>query len=112
MILPKSGSSRASLDETRLICIQYVISKIIDQCVINLAEKINSALLTSNSYYNGFKAGFSTQEHITSVLTFIHNAISSNAERYILLFDFKKAFDNISREQLLLALTKRANLEG
>ena len=49
VLLSKNGKTQASLEEARLICVQSVISKIMDSAIFLKLEKMKSGLLTTNA---------------------------------------------------------------
>ena len=53
---------------------------------------------------NGFRQDRSCLDHIYSLTTVIKNRLANNLDTYVCFIDFKKAFDFINRDMLLVKL--------
>ena len=92
--LSKDKSSKAKLEDIRLIQISPHLLKILEIMIGNKLEDCNSAIVRSGSYQVGLKKFSGTQELIAHVL------IRTLLGKSFIFVDFSKAFDNINRRKL------------
>ena len=76
-------------------------------CVINnrLQEWIDENNITGE-HQGGFKKGYSTIDHMFTLLALIQKQFAFNRKLYVAFIDFEKAFDSISRKLLWPILIK------
>jgi hypothetical protein len=65
----------------------------------------DNALL--NEAQAGFRRGYSTIDHIFTLLTLVQKQLLNHSKLYAAFIDFKKAFDFVNRERLWVALRKK-----
>jgi hypothetical protein len=81
-------------------------SKIYSTIINNrLQEWIEEHNLTGE-YQAGFKRGYSTIDHMFTLLALIQKQFSFNRKLYVAFVDFEKAFDSIERNLLWPVLLK------
>ena len=59
----------------------------------------------------GFRAGYSTVDHIFTLYAIVQNFLLKNRKLYIAFVDFKKAFDSMNRNALW-AVLRKGGVEG
>ena len=76
-------------------------------CIINsrLKEWIDLHDIIGKSQA-GFKHGYSTIDHIFTLLAIVQKQFSKNRKLYVAFIDFEKAFDSVSRKLLWPILSK------
>ena len=88
------------------ICLSNVSSKVFSVIINNrLQEWIEEYNLTGE-HQAGFKKGYSTVDHMFTLLAHIQKQFSFNRKLYVAFIDFEKAFDSINRHLLWPILLK------
>ena len=59
-----------------------------------------------NGAQAGFRQGYSTIDHVFTLLALVHKQLLSHGKLYVCFIDFKKAFDLVDRNTLWLILKK------
>ena len=60
----------------------------------------------TGEYQAGFKRGYSTIDHMFTLLACVHKQFAANRKLYVAFIDFEKAFDSINRNLLWPILLK------
>ena len=112
LILPlfKKGSA-SDPNNYRGITLSNISSKIYSAIVNSrLQEWVTENNLTGE-HQAGFKKGYSTIDHMFTLLAIVQKQFSLNRKLYIAFIDFEKAFDSISRN-LLWVILKKNGIHG
>ena len=108
ILISKDGTEYPKIDETRPISILPTITKVFELTILHFLEQAT----LSPKFWNdqrGFRKGNSTLNNINDVLQTFRDLqtkrkYNKNIKPAILFFDFKKAYDSISRNILLKKL--------
>ena len=106
----KSGS-KSDVNNYRPISCLPIISKVFEKAVYSqLSNFLNlNNILYQNQY--GFQKGKSTLHPLINILNFIGNAFNNKEFVVAIFLDFRKAFDMVNHEKLLVKL-KRLGVIG
>ena len=101
----KSGS-KSDVNNYRPISCLPIISKVFEKAVYSQLSNFLSMnnILHQNQY--GFQKGKSTLHPLINILNFIGHAFNNNKFVVAIFLDFKKAFDMVSHEKLLVKLER------
>lgn len=105
LVIPilKKGSS-IKLDNLRPISLLSVFSKIFEKIIKSrLVKYLNLINFFSPNQY-GFRKGKSTEDALVNVTDLIYNSLNSSSKSTGLFIDFKKAFDLVNHDILLLKM--------
>jgi hypothetical protein len=90
----------------RGICLSNISCKLFSVIINNrLQEWVEENNLTGEQQA-GFKKGYSTVDHMFTLLAFVQKQFSLNRKLYVAFIDFEKAFDSINRNILWPILFK------
>ena len=96
----KSGD-KSSVRNYRPISLLCIVSKVLEKVVYdNIVEHVTQS---TSVYQFGFLRGRSTLQQL---LLFFHKILTSASQTDVVYLDFKKAFDSVSHNELLLKLWK------
>ncbi len=113
ILLTKTNSAEARIENTRPIMILSHLTKIIEKCIKLKLEATSSQLLGTKSYQAGFKAGISTAKNLAIV---VNQQLSSRrkitSRKINISLDLSKAYDSVVMAQLLMILENRAKKTG
>ena len=97
----KSGD-KSSVRNYRPISLLRVISKVFERIIYDKISPFVSNLLSHCQF--GFRPKHSTTQQLLAFLSNIQNSFSSNSQTDVIYLDFKKAFDSVSHNELLVKL--------
>ena len=95
----------------RGISLSDVSSKIYGTIINRRLQKWVKEHNITNEYQAGFKAGYSTIDHVFTLLACVTKQFSNNRKLYVAFIDFEKCFDTINRHLLWPILIKN-NIKG
>ena len=83
-------------------CISKLFTLLLNDRLTNFTENRHSI------HFNqlGFRKGYRTADHVFTLKTVIDNTLSAKKDLFVCFVDFKKAFDTVWRDGLLLKLLK------
>ena len=96
----KSGD-RSLVKNYRPISLLCTISKVLEKVIFNAVAEFATQFITSSQF--GFLRQHSSLQQL---LVFLHNILSSSSHSDVVYLDFKKAFDSVSHNELLVKLWK------
>jgi hypothetical protein len=97
----KSGD-KSSVCNYRPISLLCVISKVLERIIYDKIIPFVSNFLSPSQF--GFRPKHSTTQQLLAFLSCIQDSFSSNSQTDVIYLDFKKAFDSVSHNELLVKL--------
>ena len=94
----KSGK-RDIVDNYRGVCLQSILSKLLDKLVAAKVSSVSLPLITERQH--GFFKGRSTTSNLLEYSTFISDALEKGCQVDAIYTDFAKAFDRVSHIHLI-----------
>ena len=108
ILLTKTGSAIAKIQDTRPIVVQNLCTRIIEKAIKHELENCEGCLnFKIGRYQWGFQRWNSTMVNILRAKTFILNHKRCKIKPILFAMDIEGAFDNISRELILKAVQKK-----
>lgn len=101
VLLKKKGSGK-EIKNYRPLSLLQISYKLFTKIIINRMDSIFNIQLNQNQA--GFRAGFSTLDHIHVVNEVIDKAVSYNFKVCLVFIDYEKAFDRIKTKAILEVL--------
>ena len=97
----KSGD-KSSVCNYRPISLLCTVSKVLEKLIYNQIIHFVSASISPSQF--GFRPKHSSTQQLLIFLSFIQDSLASNSQADVIYLDFKKAFDNVSHNELLVKL--------
>ena len=101
----KSGD-KSHVKNYRPMSLLCIVSKVLEQLIYN---KVNKFITDNNIlclHQFGFRQQHSTTQQLLIFLTNVHHALNNCPKCDVIYLDFKKAFDSVPHQELLLKLWK------
>ena len=100
--LPKSDRDKHFLKNWRPITLLNVIYKMASSCIANRLKKVIDKIVSEEQ--KGFIKGRYIGENVRLIYDIIHESNNQNLKGLLLVADFEKAFDTMSRDYILECL--------
>ena len=99
----KSGD-KASVNNYRPISLLCILSKVLERFVFDHLNKffLENSIITTSQF--GFRKHHSSVQQLLLFLSNVHDTLNRNAHCNVIYLDFRKAFDSVPHNELLLKL--------
>ena len=99
----KSGD-KASVNNYRPISLLCILSKVLERFVFDHLNKffLENSIITTSQF--GFRKHHSSVQQLLLFLSNVHDTLNRNAHCDVIYLDFRKAFDSVPHNELLLKL--------
>ena len=99
--IPKKGDLTKT-DNYRGISLTQVAAKVYNRLLLNRIRPVIDQVLRTSQ--NGFRQGRSTSSHLLALRRIVEKLKNHDMEAALVFIDFRKAFDSIDRNKMLLIL--------